>query len=702
MPTKRYSFAIGVLTCCAATVTPAWGQEAPVTAEPDTQPPAANVPSPTPASDDDTNTIVVTASRGHHAPDRASYDVHSPDTGTLEIEDAVARLPGAIVDIDGRLSILGERQIFYRINDEGVSADLVLHLPASMIARIEVISNPGAADSRRAGVIINIVLAEESTRAQRVITMRAQADSRDRYEGSVNYRLEGTPWSIVAAANGAWQSTPTRTSLRDTFPGGTNTADFISDTGSSRSRNGTFSANLLLSRDIVGDRRLSALCNTNGGSNRADRVETHLVSLSPAPPTRQDVASDIRFDYLGWGCNLNFSFAREGETNSTVSLSYNRFDRDQTAVQSLSGDLGSSRFSFSDSGRSNDFGAEYKRTVEYSRRERLDLGLEWAQSDALRRYRFAAAPLAATVSGDIRFTSENREASAFATYQFPLGTLDIKAGVRLSSRHVDLAVDGLDVPTAPHRTRILPSLHLEYPLSNNLKLRASAADHFSQFTEDYYNPALIQSGYNAFQRGDAANGVNVNSVYEFSLEYNRGRLAVLSRFYARTNDNSIFPVTAFSGNDRYETRFITATSDRRYGFNLNVKLPLSRALLLTTDFDAFWQSFSWQDGGPRTLDRTAWTTKLNLDWQLDGNDAVLLVGQYVGRNIRFNQTRSGALSTSLKYTHDFPRNLSLALEAVNFLADSTSTSQYETPTLQREASSYTPQRALRLTLSRRF
>lgn len=704
MPTTHLSIARHVLLLCSAGICiPAWGQAAPQTGESSEAPRAPDTLAAAPAPEtDDANTIVVTASRGHHAPDRQSYDVRSPDTGTLEVVDAVARLPGAIVDIDGSLSILGEKTIFYRINDEGVSADLVLHLPASMIGRIEVISNPGAADSRRAGIIINIVLSEENTRAARIITARAQADSRERFEGSLNYRLEGEPWSIIASANGEWQSTRTRNDQRDTFPSGANASDFISDTGASYSRNGTYSANLLVGRDVGDDKRLSTLCNINGGNIRRDGVETHLVSLSPGLLTRQDVITNDQFDYLGWGCNLSFSFARRGESNSALSLSYNRFDRDQDLTQSLTGDLGDSRFTFGDNGRSNDFGAEFKRTVEYGRRERLELGVEWAQSDAMRRYRFATTPLAVTAPGNTLFTSENREISGYATYQFPLGAIDIKAGARLSSRRADLAVDGVDLLFGPRRTRLLPSLHVEYPLSNGLKLRASAGDHYSQYSEDYFNPALIQSGYNAFQRGDGANGINVNRVYELSLEYTRGRLAIISRLYARTNDNSVFPITEFAGNDRYVRRYITASADTRYGFNLNLKQPVTSAVLLTGDVDLFRQSYRWQDQGPRELERTSWTAKLNVDWQVDSNDAVLLIGQYVGRSISFDRTRSGVLSSSLKYTHDFPHNLSLALEAVNFLADSTTTSQYETPTLRRESSVYMPQSALRLTLTKRF
>ncbi|MEQ1509370.1 MAG: TonB-dependent receptor [Sphingopyxis sp.] len=678
---------------------PAWGQGAPA-AEAIAAPSAP--PAPDTPADEAANTIIVTASRGHHAPDRQSYDIRGPGSGTLQVEDAVARLPGAIIDIDGSLSILGEKQIFYRINDEGVSADLALHLPANMIARIEVISNPGAADSRRAGIIINIVLAEtEQSRVTRIITVDAQADSRDRYEASVNYRLDSGAWNIVANANGEWQSAPSRASSRDTFPGGDN-ADFISDDGVSRNQNGQYSSSLVIGWALAEDQRLSALCNANGGDNRLNTTLTHIVSLVPSAQAQRDIVSRNRFDYLGWGCGLSFSFAKQGESNYALSLSYNRLDRDQDLEQMLTDDLGSRRFFYADNGRSNDFFTEIKRVIAYSRRERLEFGTAWSVSDAARRYRFADAPSLSLPSPDALFNSRLSEASGFATYQFPLGSLDIKAGLRLSTRHAELATDGAGLSFGPRSTRLLPSLHIEYRPSNRWRILASVADHFGQYIEDYYNPALVQSEYNLFQRGDANLEFASNRNYEFSIEYIRNRRSIISRFYVRDNDDSIFPVSDYLGNDAYLVRYINTSTNTRYGFNLNIKQPITNAILLTTDFDIFRQLYRWQDQGPRETNRTSWATKFNLDWQLDTNDAALLVVQYQGPSFQFNQTRSAALSSSLKYTHDFSHNLSLALEAVNFLARDRVTSIFDTPTLHRESSVTTPQRGIRLNLTKRF
>jgi len=154
--------------------------------------------------------------------------------------------------------------------------------------------------------------------------------------------------------------------------------------------------------------------------------------------------------------------------------------------------------------------------------------------------------------------------------------------------------------------------------------------------------------------------------------------------------------------DLLELRFINGDTDKRIGLNANYKKAISPRLEITVDLDLFRQEQKWEDDTRRELRNTAWTAKWNATWSIDRNDALLVSGQYADKVASFGSIRSEGLASSLKYTHSFPQNLSLAVEFLDFLASDVVLNRYAGPNLTQQTETTTQRKSMRATLSKRF
>ena len=117
--------------------------------------------------------VTVTAQRPLVAKeiDRIGYDVQAdPASKVLNLQEMLRRVPMVAVDAEGNVTINGSSNFKIYKNgrpDNSLSRnakDLLAALPASMIKKVEVITEPGAKyDAEGIGAILNIVTVENST-----------------------------------------------------------------------------------------------------------------------------------------------------------------------------------------------------------------------------------------------------------------------------------------------------------------------------------------------------------------------------------------------------------------------------------------------------------------------------------------------------------------------------------------------------------
>ncbi len=150
------------------------------------------------ASDAQLNTVVIEEQRSDYSNsiDKKVYDVNQNITNTGgTATEVLQNIPSVTVDIDGNVSLRGSANVTILIDGKpsGMTGDdrqaVLAQIPASMIERIEVITNPSAKyDAQGMAGIINIVLKKEKGKGYNG-TIGGGVGTGNKYNGSVNLNL---------------------------------------------------------------------------------------------------------------------------------------------------------------------------------------------------------------------------------------------------------------------------------------------------------------------------------------------------------------------------------------------------------------------------------------------------------------------------------------------------------------------------------
>jgi ferric enterobactin receptor len=239
--------------------------------------------------------------------------------------DILKKVPQVSVDVDGNVQLAGSSSIRFLINGKPSTAfgsnitDVLQSIPASQIKSIEVITNPGAKyDAQGLGGIINIILKKSTAKG-------------------INGNMSLTAGTIME--NGSFNF---------------------------NARKGKFGVNAFFS----GNARLQTTTPNSYVRNSEDTVSKTVASLT------QD--GENKFRRHGYQTGLGFDWSLNDKNSFSGSLSYNNFGMDangainQSQVIAKQEDISNILSSFSSinnnnnkfSGKSTDFGLNYKRTFD--------------------------------------------------------------------------------------------------------------------------------------------------------------------------------------------------------------------------------------------------------------------------------------------------------------------------------------------------
>ena len=144
------------------------------------------------------NTVEIQEQRSDYTNniDKKVYDVNQNITNTGgTATDVLQNIPSVTVDVDGKVALRGSENVTILIDGKpsGVTGEdrnaVLQQIPASMIERIEVITNPSAKyDAQGMAGIINIVLKKEKGNGYNG-TLSGGVGTGNKYNGSVNLNL---------------------------------------------------------------------------------------------------------------------------------------------------------------------------------------------------------------------------------------------------------------------------------------------------------------------------------------------------------------------------------------------------------------------------------------------------------------------------------------------------------------------------------
>lgn len=513
--------------------------------------------------------------------DRIGYDVQGDDESkTATLEDILRKVPLVSVDDDGTIKVKGSTS--FRIYKDGKPNNMLTNnakeifkaIPASMIKKIEVITEPGAReDAEGVGAILNIVTME--------------AVQMGGVMGTVGVRYNSL--NDVPAVN-AWVSAQVKKLTMSTYAGydrigkgnknHSTASGRYADTGNElRTESESYNPGWITFFGLDGSYELDSLNLITaefGGyyyavdGNSSSRTTLQNATGDPIYSYLQNTHTG-KYSYLNFNGGLNYqrSTHRKGET---ITLSYRVSTTDQTNdnVSEYSEITGTMPVPYTGITQDfhlkfleNTFQADWSRM--YAEIHKLDLGLKYIhrsnKSNTTQEY------IGIDNTNQIDFRHTTQVAAAYADYRLTLGKWGFRAGLRYEYSKLSAKYKSGDHPSfASNLSDWVPNAALSYTVNDANTLKLSFGTRISRPGIDYLDPTVSTSPTATTQGNPYLESGRNTSL---SLNYNFiGRNLNLDFTAGYSfNNNDIVEVKRVEGDHTYST-YANAGRNKTVDLNL--------------------------------------------------------------------------------------------------------------------------------------
>ncbi len=648
-----------------------------------------------PVEERDLDSVLVTApvdSEVRSEIDRRSYGVASEiqaQSGTLA--DLLRTLPSVDVDPQGNVTLRGDAGV--QITIDGRPAGMfrgegrgqaIQSLPADQFERVEVITNPSAADSPEgAAGIINLVSKTPMKRglsgsarlkvgtlgqyasgaslsyntAKLALTADASYRGRDPLSFDVvearqylsprqgagslaTFRLRGmgsTLASRVSAdydldarnrigVSARYQEMPgTEPTLEryESFDGAGPPSVTLRDIGPSNFWNETTEGSLSYRRKFAPDHEFSADLSQSRSTNKVRRFDRTAVIAPPAPDT------------------FGLYIARAVSDLTAAKLKYRR--------------------PLSSGG---EFNAGYDLQIDDNRYWNLV-----ARGDN-------ANDLIANPGLTGAFAYEAEIHAAFATLRRTIDDLNVLAGLRYESAKVHVGATGLGAHDS-RRRRAYPSLHLTYPVGEEAKLSASYSRRIQRPNPLFVSPLIFLQSNNIIQRGNPRlKPADIDSL-EVGYENTAGHS--LTVFHRRTHD------TIARVNRPTDDRLLLFTWENiglstQTGVSVSIRRKLNDKLTASLSGDAYWTRLPALSPSEPSRYGLSGKARASLSWQATDADFFQADVRIDGPTLTPQGRQIGSTVVNVGYRRRLTPTLFAVVAGENILDTWDFAEKYRTPT----------------------
>ncbi|MCS6626425.1 TonB-dependent receptor [Roseibacterium beibuensis] len=621
-------------------------------------------------------------------------------TGTLA--EALRNIPSVEVDPDGNVSLRGDANITILIDGRpstqfnGPSrGQMVLQIPASQYARIEVMTNPSAAYSPEGGGgVINLISKPNAVRPGATTTGSIRANIGD--DGRYNFGAN------IAHVMG-------KTTLTGDI--GVRHDGFLQEIERIRTRFDAGSNQFLESRqsqviDGVSDVlfvRLAAEHNLDDhtqlvGELRHTDVESlaQAVDLYEADDAVGGIASAYRRDSAG-GFIGQFSgatarvlrrFGDDGhEWTNEVRFDRNRFtfgfdtvvDQQVPAAPVFYEDLDNQN-------RQNMVGVTSAYVRPFSDGGRLRLGYELQAFDLELDNSFASGPTPDNLTPDPIVSNEFHVDQAvhavYATWEKPFSEkLSAQFGLRLEQANIDLDQVTTNIQSSNDYFRAYPTLHLSYTLAEGETLRGSYSRRIQRPGPQDLNPFLTYQDNLNYRSGNPDLLPQETDSFEVMWQKRIQQTFYQATLYYRDTKDAFTPVTSDIGGGIFLTRPENLGSSAVTGLELVANGALHPTLRYNASINAFRQEID-AAGIPGATDREGESVsgRLTLNWQPTPNDFLQISGIWSGDQQLAQGVRETAQLVNLGYRRKLNKDWSFQATIRDVFDEFGAVSTIETPT----------------------
>lgn len=653
--------------------------------------------------------------------DRRSYTLGKDVQATSgSIGDALRNVPSVEVDLQGNLSVRGDANVTIMIDGKpsgmfngSARADALQQLPADQIERVEVITNPSAAENPEgSGGIINLIT-KKSRGAGPTGSAYALAGSAGlkRMGGSFGYNSKKL--SVTGSLAGGYQHNKgynyeNRATL-DPASGAVN--NHFQDTigrNLTRSLNGRLNLSYAIdpTTQLTGDLSFNQILTYGYPYNRFedDDPKGAPVGLFYRQGKRralhQDatVSADWRHSFTGEGHQLSINLM----TNTFQPRDGTVWKRYQVLPAGLA-PLESTRQDFDQ--RATELKVAYIRPLAGA--GKLALGYEWRHNDNAYTAAVGRGPSVAGLVPDQtlgnRFLFDGVINSAYATYERSIGDLNVQAGLRLEDLRADLTQATTGQKDANNYASAYPSLHLVYKLDGERKLTASYSRRVQRPPQFLMNSFRLYVDPKTFQQGNPHLAPQNTQSYELAFEQRQGQTLYLATLYYRDNRDEVTAVFKDLGNGVGVVSYDNLGSSRAAGLELVANGRVNKALTYNANANLYWSQINAANLGIAG-DRSGFGLggRANLNWQARPDDLVQLNVTATGKRFYPQGVTEPTWSLNLGWRHKVNDKVTATLSVQDLLDTNRFRRTFDTPSLRDRAYAAPVTRAISLRLDYRF
>ncbi|HEX8125991.1 MAG TPA: TonB-dependent receptor [Allosphingosinicella sp.] len=691
----RIHGSLAALAAALAAPSPASAQEQAPPRAP-SKPPSPTQSPPRPAGEASRD-VVVTGTRAEvvGSPDRTSFNVSNDlqvQNGTLA--DALRAVPGVEVDLQGNVSLRGDPGVTILIDGRPSAmlrgdnrGEVILSMPAGRIERVEVMTNPSAANSPEgSGGVINLV-SRQARKAMTTGTVRATVGGEGRGALSLSGSHNAGDLTVTGEVayrrfSGEAEAVQLRSRL-DSATGAFVDSRLDSELDNS---NAFASARIGIDYDVDKKNRLSTELSYRDGRADIDRDDRFAASN---PAFSYDRDSDIDLSQRGLSARASWRRTLPGKDHefaADLELERGRFRREVDAVTDFAAAPDFVE-RIANEGRRADDSAK----LDYKRRlgdeSTLNLGYQgnFSRSD----FDFSGdrgpgfEPLLPVAGLTNRFEYDQAIHAVFGTMLFPVGKLDAQAGLRLEQVETDLdqVTDGARFEN--DYFRVYPTLHLGYDLNKREQLKASYSRRIQRPSPQDLNPYTFYVDPQNLRRGNPALKPEVTDSVELGWQRRKsGDFLSLTGFYRRSRGGVTDILSDLGGGVFLTSRANLATAERA-GLEAVANGKLSKTLSYNASATFLWNEIDSRTGGVSSRrSGTTGTARVNLSWQPGKKDFFQLNAAYSGRQLLPQGYRSSGPILNLGYRRKLSDRFSVLVTGQDVLSSAKQTIVFETPTLR--------------------
>ncbi|HOV93050.1 MAG TPA: TonB-dependent receptor [Candidatus Kapabacteria bacterium] len=530
--------------------------------------------------------------------------------------DVLRSIPSIDVDIDNNVSLRGSGNVKITLNgQESAQTENILEtIPADMIEKVEVITNPSSKYSPEGSSgIINIILKKNQRSGINGI-LNANVGTSDKYNTSNNIAYKTGIFNIYGSymMRSAHNS---NTGYNNTYNETQDNQYSILQNSSSYNRflmhNVRAGVDMNLSNSQTaslefGYRFMNPQMNNNISNLFSDTAfygRTNFITSSSSKPENNII--DLTAKYVNQlnknGEKLNFSANYSGfNNNSTMNVNQTQFS-DADFLNST----GISKYRTITDGNSNNYTVKLDYTLPFSEKTKLEAGYNGTfrlQNNEFNKDNYLNNDWLRDSLYLDKFSFNEYYNALYINFGSYIGNFSYQLGTRFEQANTSLDQNVLNKKFNQNYFTIYPSIYLSYNLSDMDKFQLSYTRRVNRPRMHQLNPFIDYSDPLNIRYGNPNLKPEFINAFELGFLKNYTKLTILPEVFYQYTQDVVTPYRVFNSDGTISNSFINLAQSHRAGLDLNTDYTLTRWFRLSANLSYFYYHLVNQNRDPNISD----------------------------------------------------------------------------------------------------